>query len=122
MALLEFLGDNWTILLPPLLGLVAVYVLLPSPRRRPVLLGAAAAAGPLRRRPPFARAVPRQHDRLPAAHRAAVHPQDHLQAGSRSLGKAERGLSRRGPQTPPRREGKKGQPRHEEGPGAPAGP
>jgi NADH-quinone oxidoreductase subunit J len=52
MRLLEFLSqglryllvEHWPITLAAVLGLVAVYVLLPKPRRMPVLLGVAAAA------------------------------------------------------------------------------
>lgn len=41
-AVFAFLVSNWAIVVPPLLGLVAVYILLPRPRRQPILLGAAA--------------------------------------------------------------------------------
>ena len=41
MALFDFLRDNWPLLLVPLLGLVAIYILLPNPRRSSILLGAA---------------------------------------------------------------------------------
>jgi NADH:ubiquinone oxidoreductase subunit 6 (subunit J) len=39
MALFDFLRDNWLIGFACLLGMIAVYVLLPRPRRMPVLLG-----------------------------------------------------------------------------------
>ncbi len=41
MALFDFLRDNWPLMIGPLLGLVAIYSLLPGPKRRPVLLGVA---------------------------------------------------------------------------------
>src|SRR3954464_13948671 len=47
MALFDFLRDNWPITLGPLLGLVAIYTLLPRPKRGSVLLGAAAGAAAL---------------------------------------------------------------------------
>ena len=42
MALFDFLRDNWSIILGPLLGLVAIYTVLPRPKRGSALLGAAA--------------------------------------------------------------------------------
>src|SRR5207248_3567431 len=44
MALFDFVRDNWPLLLAPLLGLVAVYALLPRPNRPPVLLGIGAGS------------------------------------------------------------------------------
>ncbi len=40
----SFLTDNWAILLTSALGLLAIYLLLPRPRRLPTLWGASAAA------------------------------------------------------------------------------
>jgi NADH:ubiquinone oxidoreductase subunit 6 (subunit J) len=40
MALIDFLRMHWPVLLVPLLGLLAVYALLPRPRRFPVVAGA----------------------------------------------------------------------------------
>src|SRR2546430_1609886 len=45
--LTDFLNDNWPLLLAPLLGLVAVYLLLPRPKRPPVLFGAGAGIASL---------------------------------------------------------------------------
>src|SRR5262249_36736955 len=42
-ALYDFVVNNWAIVLAAVLGLIAVYVLLPKPRRRPILLGVATA-------------------------------------------------------------------------------
>src|SRR5436309_2044277 len=47
MPLFDFLRDNWPLLLVPLLGLVAVYALLPQPKRGPILLGAVAGVAAL---------------------------------------------------------------------------
>src|SRR4051794_31122898 len=47
MALFDFLRDNWPITLGPLLGLVAIYLLLPTPNRGSVLLGAATGVAAL---------------------------------------------------------------------------
>src|SRR5262245_32926345 len=47
MALFDFLSGNWPLLLAPLLGLVAVYALLPRPKRPPVLLGIGAGSAAL---------------------------------------------------------------------------
>jgi NADH-quinone oxidoreductase subunit J len=47
MRLTTFFPENWPLLLVCALGLVAVYVLLPRPRRMPVLLGMAAGVAAL---------------------------------------------------------------------------
>jgi NADH:ubiquinone oxidoreductase subunit 6 (subunit J) len=43
MPLIDFLRENWPLLLVPILGIVAVYTLLPRPKQPPVLLGMGAA-------------------------------------------------------------------------------
>src|SRR5437763_3559403 len=47
MALFDFLSDNWPLFLAPLLGLVAVYTLLPGPKKRPAMLGVGAGLAAL---------------------------------------------------------------------------
>src|SRR5687767_4371990 len=46
-GLLSFLKESWALLLPPVLGFVAIYVLLPKARRSPPLLGGVLAAAAL---------------------------------------------------------------------------
>jgi NADH:ubiquinone oxidoreductase subunit 6 (subunit J) len=47
MALFDFLSDNWPLFIAPLLGLFAVYTMLPGPKQRPALLGVGAGLAAL---------------------------------------------------------------------------